>query len=492
MDIRQDIAARARKLQNRDDILDLLNFIKRHDDLYGGVDRPFRMKKLTYYCNPNHTKGRYKEFAIPKKSGGTRTISAPRSSTFKLMLRYVNEILKSLYTPSTYAMGFAEGRSVATNAAVHLGQNYVLNIDLKDFFPSISQARVWKRLQFPPFEFPQAVANVMAGLCALRVDSQNEDGTELIKYVLPQGAPTSPLLTNAVCDVLDRRLGGLAKRFGLRYSRYADDITFSSMHNVFAPQGEFWTELRRIITGQGFSINEAKTRLQKRGSRQEVTGVIVSNKLNVARQYARRLRTLIHIWEKYGYYDAFKRFSPRYVATCSHTVKGEVDMARVVEGKLLYMKMLKGDSDPVYRSLRQRFDALVRGMLDTADTSSNGVLYLMTKPLIDFERDSNTEVKFRTFTRKNRLSYSYATFEIDGIVNRATIRSDVVLGVEPDKTKLAISLCRNEKEQPFWLIHILKRRVLANAQTVDLGEDDVLNDLERLLTELMEGDGSET
>ncbi|MGN0232538.1 MAG: reverse transcriptase domain-containing protein, partial [Muribaculaceae bacterium] len=470
MDIRQDIAARARKLQNRDDILDLLNYIKRNDDLYGGVDRPFRMKKLTYYCNPNHTKGRYKEFSIPKKSGGTRTISAPRSSTFKLMLRYVNEILKSLYTPSDHAMGFTEGRSVATNAAVHLGQNYVLNIDLKDFFPSISQARVWKRLQLPPFEFPQAVANVIAGLCAMRVDSQNDDGTETPKYVLPQGAPTSPLLTNAVCDVLDRRLGGLAKRFGLRYSRYADDITFSSMHNVFAPQGEFWTELRRIITGQGFAINEAKTRLQKRGARQEVTGVIVSNKLNVARQYSRRLRTLIHIWEKYGYYDAFRRFIPRYKATCSHKVKGEVDMARVVEGKLLYMKMLKGDNDPVYRSLRQRFDALVSGMLNFCITSSNGVSYLMTKPLIEFERDSNTEVKFRTFEDKNKLSHRYATFEIDGTANRATIRSDVPSDQELDKIKLAMSLCRKGQEELFWLIHKLKLKALADSNAVDLGE----------------------
>lgn len=150
-----------------------------------------------------------------------------------LLLRYVNEVFKAVYSPSDYAMGFTEQRSVVTNANVHKGQNYILNIDLKDFFPSIEQPRIWKRLQLKPFNFPIPVANVLAGMCSMKETRTLEDGTKKDFYVLPQGAPTSPIITNMICDTLDRRLAGLAKRFGLHYTRYADDITFSSMHNVY-------------------------------------------------------------------------------------------------------------------------------------------------------------------------------------------------------------------------------------------------------------------
>ena len=109
----------------------------------------------------------------------------------------------------------------------------VFNTDLENFFPSIEQPRVWKRFQLKPFNFKQPIANILAGLCCIK--EKNEDGT--VKYVVPQGAPTSPLITNAICDTLDCRLSGLARRFNLHYSRYADDITFSSMHNVYKEDG---------------------------------------------------------------------------------------------------------------------------------------------------------------------------------------------------------------------------------------------------------------
>lgn len=219
-------------MTSREDLLALLNRIKQ-DEMYenGMSDKfhPFTMKLLLYYCNPNNVFHRYSQFKIKKKSGGFRTISAPRNRSFTLMLRYVNEIFKAVYTPSEFAMGFTEGRSVVTNASKHKGMNYVFNTDIKDFFPSIEQPRVWKRLQLKPINFSQPIANVLAGLCSMRGEKQS-DGK--YNYILPQGAPTSPIITNMICDTLDRRLAGLAKRFGVNYSRYADDITFSSMHNV--------------------------------------------------------------------------------------------------------------------------------------------------------------------------------------------------------------------------------------------------------------------
>ena len=348
------IAKAAQHLETREDLLRLLNQIKLYEMTECGMSDkfyPFTMKHLNYYCNPNNSFHRYKQFKIKKKSGGFRLITAPRNQSFMLLLRYVNDIFKAVYTPSDYAMGFTEGRSVVTNANKHKGHNYVFNIDLKDFFPSILQARVWKRLQLKPLLFKQPIANALAGLCSMK--EKTEEGN--IRFVLPQGAPTSPIITNMICDNLDRRLAWLAKRFGVVYSRYADDITFSSMHNVYQTSGEFRKELKRIIESQGFTINEAKTRLQKLGSRQEVTGIIVSDKLNVSQKYVRDIRNILHIWRKYGYDTAFNKFFPKYKEAKGYVKKGNPDMVNVLDGKLMYLKMVKGEDDSVYKRLKGQF-----------------------------------------------------------------------------------------------------------------------------------------
>lgn len=258
-----------------------------------------------------------------------------------VLLRYVNEILKAIYKPSEYAFGFTEGRSVVDNALRHKGMNYVFNTDIKDFFPSIDQARVWKRLQLSPFNFPDAIARLLAGLCSMRTETIVNLEKGYYRCVLPQGAPTSPIITNMICDNLDRRLAGLAKRFGLIYSRYADDITFSSMHNVYQDGGEFRKELKRIIEGQNFKMNEAKTRLQKRDVRQEVTGITVNEKLNVTQKYVRDIRNVLFIWERYGINAAILKFFPKYKSEKGHVKKGNPDMVNVLDGKLMYLKMVK-------------------------------------------------------------------------------------------------------------------------------------------------------
>ncbi len=319
---KQTLIQKAHALKSRTDLLRLLNEVKA--ELSGNSDYPFTRRQLGLLCNPNVRRAEaYRKFSIPKKTGGERVISAP-TRNLKWMQLCLNEVFKAVYTPSVSAMGFAPGRSVVDNAAMHLHQNYVFNIDLKDFFPSVHQARVWKRLQLPPFSFSREVASAMAGLCCMRVD---EDAYEdRSAFVLPQGAPTSPLLTNAVCDRLDRRLRGLAKRFGLLYSRYADDITFSSSHNVYADGSAFRLELQRIIEGEGFTINAKKTRLQHRGARQEVTGLTVGERVNVARKYIKDVRAVLHIWEKYGEQAAYAAFYPRYKADKGHLHKGVPNM----------------------------------------------------------------------------------------------------------------------------------------------------------------------
>ena len=436
---------------------------------------PFTMKHLLYYCNPNHAFHRYRQFKIKKKSGGFRQITAPRNRSFMMLLQSVNEILKAMYTPSEHAMGFTEERSVVTNADVHKGKNYVFNIDLKDFFPSVEQPRIWKRLQLAPFNFPKPIANVLAGLCSMREVRKDANGEDFFAYVLPQGAPTSPIITNMICDTLDRRLAGLAKRFGLHYTRYADDITFSSMHNVYAAKGNFRKELDRIIKNQGFIINEAKTRLQKLGGRQEVTGIIVSEKLNVSKKYVREIRSLLYIWEEYGYSTAMSKFLPKYKAEKGHVKKGNPDLTNVLDGKLMYLKMVKGDADSVYVRLYNKFQELVAKDSSPEKKNSYGITYIETIPLLQFEQDKNTNVVFYHKVEGKRS----AAFELEGIKQKANVNKTVTSNDEQQKEKLAISNCRNFKGEQFWLIHLIDKETVYKPAQVDI--DELNNDLDSLL-----------
>lgn len=386
---KQELQIRLKEIENPEDLLTLLNEIKK--ELAGDKVIPFTMRKMMVLCNPKK-KNRYNLFYIPKKSGGDRAINVPNGNLkwFQLCL---NEILKAVYTPSPNATGFTKGKSVVTNAQIHVGNNYVFNIDLKDFFPSIKQPRVWKRLQLPPFNLKREVANIVAGLCCIEEQVFTTENKVSNNYCLPQGAPTSPILTNAICDNLDRRLNGLAKRFGLKYSRYADDITFSSMQNVYQEGSEFRVELERIIEGQNFKINTQKTRLQHRSQRQEVTGITVDVKPNVSKKYIKDIRALLHIWEKYGYNAAYAKFYPIYKSDKGLLHKGEPNLENVLHGKLCYLKMVKGEKDAVYSKLKNQFDELVSSTVPNPIKSDWE--YLFTLPLKDFERINGIEIKFR-------------------------------------------------------------------------------------------------
>ena len=394
------IAERAAQMKTRADLLLLLNDI-RHDELVeAGREEdyhPFTQPKFNFYINPNHTQGRYREFYIPKRSGGRRRISAPRTGTYKYMLHALNLLLGSLYTPSSSAMGFAPERSIVTGAEKHVGQHYVFNTDLRDFFPSVRRARVKARLLLPPFGFTEEVAIAVAGLCTVRVDAPGDDGQPARPiYVLPQGAPTSPLLTNAVCDRLDRRLSGLARRCGANYTRYADDITFSSPHNLYAEGSTFRTELARILAVEGFEMNEAKTRVQRSGQRQEVTGLVVNRRVNVCRHYVRSLRAVLYVWRRYGYDAALAAFLRHDRVVPERRGRRRLpDLTRVVEGRLLFVRQVRGTADPLYTRLQAAFDALVASM--SAQKCENGLTFIWTVPLEQFEKQYGATVEIHFF-----------------------------------------------------------------------------------------------
>lgn len=483
---KKQIAHIASQMSTREDLLTLLNRIKQDEVRELGFDAdkfyPFTMKHLLFYCNPNHVFHRYRQFKIKKKSGGFRQITSPRKQNYMMLLQSVNEILKAMYIPSDYAMGFIENRSVVTNATVHKGQNYVFNIDLKDFFPSVEQGRMMKRLTLAPFNFSPQIALLISGICSMRVkreqpiETKKHDLDKRFMYVLPQGAPTSPIITNMICDTLDRRLAGLAKRFGLHYTRYADDITFSSMHYVYSENGEFRKELVRIIKSQNFTINETKTRLQKHGSRQEVTGIIVSDKLNVTRKYVREIRSLLYIWEKYGYTAALSRFYPKYKAEKGHIKKGNPDLTNVLEGKLLYLKMVKSDADSVYSKLYTKFQELVARDSESERTNSLGITYIESMPLLEFEKSKNTDV---TISKKDD-NKRYATFKLGEVPQIASINKGVTPEHEHHKEKLAISYCKNPNGERFWLIHLLDKATTFKSYPVNV--DELNNELDSLLS----------
>lgn len=438
---KETLITKARALETPQDFLNLLNEIKA--DLLGDKNYPFSMKQLHILCNPKNDKKRYFSFEIPKKSGGSRQICAP-SGNLKWFQLCLNELFKALYSASPYAMGFVEGKSIVDNARMHTNQNYVFNIDLRDFFPSIDQARVWKRLQLVPFNFNPKIAGIIAGLCSIKSLRYADDKPFSECFVLPQGAPTSPLLTNAICDTLDRRLHGLAKRFGLHYSRYADDITFSSMHNVYQPDSDFRKELKRIITDQHFTINEKKTRLNHCSSRQEVTGLTVGQKINVTRKYVKDIRAILHIWEKYGMNAAFATFYPRYKSEKCQLHRGEPNIVNVISGKLCYLKMVKGESDPVYTKLFAQFTRLTSTEKPVA--KPNDIDYLFTMPLIAFEKKLDCKLEYRTRTHDNK---PYACFHFQDRFFIVAVSKNLDINNLPGNVE--ISLTRMAVPLPFYV-----------------------------------------
>lgn len=371
MEIKKEDIARIRtafeRMQTREDLLSLLNEAK--PILYGKRTVLFELKQITWYSNPRLNARRYTEFKIKKRSGGERSIHAPVKG-LKAIQRTLAFVLQCVFEPHQAAKGFAQGRSILSNAQPHVGQRYVYNIDLKDFFPSVDQARVWKCLQLKPFNLnnvsggtPQRLelANLVAALCCTEMDVERKDelGEWVVvkKNVLPQGAPTSPVLTNVVCVRLDYLLTAVAKRFGLRYTRYADDISFSSMHNVYREDHGFIRELHRIIADQRFHIKETKTRLHKEYGRQEVTGLKVNEKVNVRKGYDKELRMWLYYWERYGYGRATDLFLKQMAAGENGKVK---KLEAVLDGKLNFLRMIKGSDDQQYSRLAQRYEHLVK------------------------------------------------------------------------------------------------------------------------------------
>lgn len=392
------------ELTTKEDMVTLLNEV--NCMLYGENCHNLKLKRLAYYSNPKLCKKRYSSFTVPKKNGGERIIHAPVNG-LKHILRPLNVILNALAEPHFKATGFVPEKSIVDNAKQHVGNHYVYNIDLKDFFHSFDRKWVKYGFMIPPFNLgkeKEDLAFFLASLCT----HPFEVGGKL-KTVLPQGAPTSPTITNILCVKLDRRLNGLAKRFKINYSRYADDISFSSQTNIFK-KDKFLDELRRIIEAdQKLLINPKKTRIQKTGFRQEVTGLTVNTKVNVNTRYVKQLRMWLYYWEKYGYTKAEKIFRKDYAMDKGHIKKGTPNFKNVLRGKLEYLKMVKGERDSTYTKLETRFEKLMSKNSIEEELLLTWENEGIEKAMELLEMSSNTK---ETVSTKNRGFNNKSDFEV--------------------------------------------------------------------------------
>lgn len=321
------------------------------------------LKELIYPRPP------YKTFTITKRNGTPRIINEPRLGLKVLQEKVLAYLYKYAGLAKPCVHGFTPKRSIVTNAKMHClpKTQHLLNIDIEDFFPSITFYRVRGLLQKKPFEFSYEVATVLAHLCTLN-------------GVLPQGAPTSPLLANLTCRSLDRDLMNLAKRHRATYSRYADDITFSFSvkrsdslpANICRFDSGLLTlgeELRAIITSHTFRINPNKSRLSTRLHRLEVTGITINEFPNVKRVFIDRIRGALHAWETYGYNLAQVAWEKSVIDGTSSAYEKRpwkrqtrnrrvAALKNILWGKLLYVRMVRGGDDVLYIRLAKRFNAL--------------------------------------------------------------------------------------------------------------------------------------
>lgn len=257
-------------------------------------------KVLTWVAFKFPDAARYSTFKIPKASGGVRTISKPakplahiQSRLANLLTNCLGEIERAHNETRPVSHAFREDRSIYSNARTHQRKRFVFNVDIEDFFPSIHMGRVAGFFEKSrDFELNSDIARIIAGL----VCAKGVSGT-----FLPQGSPSSPIVSNIIARPLDLRLRQIARRRKCRYSRYADDITFSTNalnfpSEIALPKSDApstWIvgdRLKIAIESAGFSINSSKTRMQRRGSRQVVTGLVVNEKLNLERTTYKALR----------------------------------------------------------------------------------------------------------------------------------------------------------------------------------------------------------
>lgn len=254
---------------------------------------------------------------LKKKSAGWRLIEAPKEKLKDVQRRILSGILEQIPAHSA-AHGFVSGRSILSNAAPHIGSRFLIKIDLEDFYPSVKYSRVVAI--YRSLGFSREASLWLARLCVSAIPwsvNSPAKGQELLPYSaphLPQGAPTSPALANLSAYALDVRLSGLAKSYRLKYTRYADDLTFSGPGLSVPALREFIPLAKSIIRDERFTVNERKLKVVRNNQQQCVTGVVVNEKLNVSRHDFDLLKAILYNCVKLGPQSQNREQHPNFAA----------------------------------------------------------------------------------------------------------------------------------------------------------------------------------
>jgi len=277
-----------------------LFLIKDAKDLANKMGIKLKELRFLTYTQKLSNRTNYVHFKMAKKTGGFREISAPKPQLKRLQYWILENILNKVAV-SEETHGFVSERSIVTNAKPHIGKAVVINCDLENFFPTLSYGRV--KGFFKSLGYSAELATIFAMLTTEA--EQKEvilDGEKLYLYTgqryLPQGSPASPMITNLICRKLDKRMSGIAKSLEFTYTRYADDMTFSSNEYTKINKMMYW--IKGIVKEEGFILHPKKTKIMKKGARHEVTGVVVNEKLSVNRKELKKFRALLYQIEQSG------------------------------------------------------------------------------------------------------------------------------------------------------------------------------------------------
>ena len=250
-------------------------------DLLKGLDVPEEAYLPCLYTVSNQIETHYHPVVISKKSGGRRKLLVPDALLRTIQRNLLHQVLEE-FQISEFACAYKKGTSIVDNARPHVGAKLVLKLDIQDFFDQITWILVYQNA-FPGTHFPPAIRKMLTEFCCVRDR-------------LPQGAPTSPTVSNLVMRPFDVHMGEWCREREIRYTRYCDDLTFSG---VFAPE-EVIRKVRGFLQVYGFELNRKKTRVLGRGNAQSVTGIVVNEKAQVSRAYRRKLRQEVYLFDRYG------------------------------------------------------------------------------------------------------------------------------------------------------------------------------------------------
>jgi RNA-directed DNA polymerase len=320
-------------------------------------------EQLIFFLYRTPQKRKYTSFTIKKKNGGERNILSP-SKNIKILQQKLNIVLSTVYKSKPSAHGFLKDKSILTNARNHLRRKLVLNVDIEDFFPSINFGRVRGMFMAKPYNMPEKVATILAQICC----HNNQ---------LPQGAPTSPIVSNMICGQLDSHLQKLAQSYKCIYTRYADDITFSTSFKKFPisiarendlGQIEPGEELNKIIINNGFKINQSKVWLRGQDRRQIVTGLKVNSFPNVQKKLLNQIRAMLHAWEKYGLEKTQKEFELKYNLKHRYPEKNIPQVKYIIKGKIEFVGMIRGKESSIYINLMDKLRRLDPSLAPTIES----------------------------------------------------------------------------------------------------------------------------